>query len=203
MKEKVSTIFLDIGGVILTNGWDTSSRELAAKTFQLNFKETESRHRLLFDLFELGKLSLDEYVTHVYLSQKQNVSLQDFKNFMFSQSKPYPEMLKLIKELKKKHALKIVMLSNEGRELTHYRIEQFQLRELIDFFISSSLVGLKKPDPAIYKLALDTSQTPPGQVVYLDDRELFIEIAEGFGIQGVWHRELTTTKDKLASYGLT
>ena len=121
---------------------------------------------------------------------------------MFAQSKPYPEMLKLIARLKARYGLKIVVVSNEGRELNAYRIDTFKLTEIADAFISSCFVHLRKPDVDIFRLALDVAQVSPPQVLYIENTAMFVEIAEGMGIRGVLHTDYNTTCAKLASFGL-
>lgn len=197
-KRRYSTLFLDIGGVLLTNGWDRNARQLAAKTFKLNLEEMESRHHLTFDTYEVGKLSLEEYLNRIVFYEKRNFTQKQFQEFMFSLSKPYPEMLDLIAEFKQKHNLKIAVVSNEGRELTEYRIHKFKLGKFVDFFISSCFVHLRKPDEDIYRLALDVSQVPPEEVLYIEDRLMFIQVAESLGIHGLHHTDFATTNKTLS-----
>src|SRR5262245_43729297 len=108
------TFFMDIGGVLLTNGWDRSSRALACETSHLDPQQVESRHQLTFELYELGKISLQEYLQWVIFYEKRSFSAEEFEKFMYSQSRPFSDMLTFIAELKKKYGLKIVAVSNEG-----------------------------------------------------------------------------------------
>lgn len=189
-----TTIFLDIGGVILTNGWGHALREKAAEKFQVDFDEMNQRHAITFDTYEIGKISLDEYLNRIVFYKQRSFTQDEFKNYMFNQASAFSEMIQLLKELKKKHSLKIVAVSNEGRELMLDRISRFQLKELIDFFVCSSFVGLRKPDYDIYRLALELSQSKPEEVIYLDDREILVEIGLKLGLQGIHHTTLDETK---------
>ena len=101
---------VDIGGVLLTDGWGHQARKLAVETFNLDL---------------------------VVFYREQTVSRSEFRKFMFEQSKPQPEMINLMRKLKAKFGLKIVVVSNEGRELNDYRIQKFKLNEFVDSFISS------------------------------------------------------------------
>ena len=92
----ITTLFLDIGGVLLTNGWDHHARKRAATNFKLDLAEMEDRHHLTFDTYEEGKLTLEEYLGRVVFYQKRPFSRAQFRRFMFAQSKPYPEMIELI-----------------------------------------------------------------------------------------------------------
>jgi putative hydrolase of the HAD superfamily len=204
MKKRLPIIalFVDIGGVLLTNGWSQESRKRAAKIFGLNLDEMEDRHHLTFDTYEEGKLTLDEYLSRVIFYQKRSFTRAQFRNFMFAQSKPFPDMIKLVRQLKSKFGLKIAVVSNEGRELNARRIQTFKLNDFVDFFISSCFVHLRKPDEDIFRMALDIAQVPVSQVIYIDDRAMFVQIAKNLGIPGIHHTDYKSTRAKLAAFGL-
>jgi putative hydrolase of the HAD superfamily len=201
-QSRISTIFTDVGGVLLTNGWGRSGRQKAIEVFKLDPLETEERHHLTFDTYEVGKLSLDEYLERVVFYKERNFSVNDFRGFMFEQSQPYPEMINLIQSLKEKHKLKIAVVNNEGRELNDYRIKKFKLDSFVDFFISSSFVHFRKPDADIFRLALDVARTPVDQIVYIDDRPLFVQVAESLGLKGIIHKTYESTAEELKLLGL-
>lgn len=198
----ITTLFLDLGGVLLTNGWDHPARRRAAKKFSMDLDEFEARHHLTFDTYEEGKLTLDEYLSRVVFYRKRSFTRAQFRNFMFAQSKPFPEMIELVWRLKIKYGLKIVVVSNEGRELNAYRIRQFKLDRLVDAFISSCFVRLRKPDVDIFKLALDIAQTPARQIVYIENTAMFVQVVAGLGIRGILHTDYQSTCAELVSFGL-
>jgi putative hydrolase of the HAD superfamily len=200
--EKITWVFLDIGGVLLTDGWDRRARKRAAKAFELNWADMEERHLLIFDTYEEGRITLEEYLGRVVFYQKRPFTRARFRRFMFAQSKPYPEMIALIAQLKGRLGLKIAVVSNEARELNAHRIRTFQLSAFVDFFVSSCFVHIRKPDADIFRLALDLAQVPAGQVVYLENTRMFVEIAEGLGIRSILHEDCRSTRMKLASFGL-
>jgi putative hydrolase of the HAD superfamily len=204
MKREIliTTLFLDIGGVLLTDGWGHKPRRLAAKKFALNWEELENRHSQAFDTYELDKLTIEEYLNRVVFYEKRSFTQAQFRKFMFDQSKPYPDMIELIRRLKSQYGLKIVAISNEARELNSRRIRKFGLNEFIDFFISSCYVHLRKPDADIFRLALDTAQAPARHVVYIENTPMFVKIAEGLGIRSICHTDYKSTCAKLASFGL-
>jgi putative hydrolase of the HAD superfamily len=199
----ITTLFLDIGGVLLTNGWDRNTRIHAAQEFGLNYEEMNERHHLTFDTYESGKLSLDEYLNRVVFYEDRSFSREEFKTFMYVQSQAFPEMIALICELKNQYCLQVAAVSNEGRELTMYRVQQFKLGTFIDFFISSCFVHYRKPDVDIYRIALDIAQVRPEQVVYIDDRAMFVEVARGVGLAGIIHTGYEATRTALARFGLS
>lgn len=207
MKKKSgsspTTIFTDIGGVLLTNGWDRTARQNAIKRFDLDPAETEERHHLTFDTYESGKISLHEYLTRLVFYEKRKFSEEEFRKFMFSQSKPFPEMLTLVRSIKEKYGIKIAVVNNEGSELNKHRINAFKLGEFVDFFISSCIVHFRKPDADIFKVALDIAHVDPDKVIYLEDRPMFVQVADTLGIRGIVHRDFNTTKKQLSTVGWT
>lgn len=199
----ITTLFLDIGGVLLTNGWDRKARTRAAAKFGLDYDEVDERHHLTFDTYEEGKLSLDDYLNRVVFYEKRSFSREKFKDFMYAQSQPFPQMIELIRSIKKRYNLRVAAVSNEGRELNAYRVRQFQLNSLIDFFVSSCYVHFRKPDADIFRMALDIAQATPEQVIYVDDRSLFVEVAQGLGIRGIVHNDHNTTQKAMEAFGLS
>ena len=198
----ITCVFLDIGGVLLTNGWDHHARKRAATTFQLEWAEMEERHSLNLDAYEKGELTIEEYLARVVFYQKRAFTRAQFRRFMFAQSKSYPEMIQLATQLKPRHGLKIVVISNEARELNAYRIRRFRLDRFVDVFVSSCFVHLRKPDPDIFRLALDIVQAPARRVVYIENTPMFAQIAEGLGIRSVLHKDYMSTSAQLDSFGL-
>jgi|SRR6185437_4792788 len=201
----VTALFLDVGGVMLTNGWDRKSRQAAATKFGLNLDELNDRHRMTFDTYESGKLSLDEYLNRSVFYQDRNFTMEEFRKFMYDQSVAYPEMIELVKALKARYGLRIAVVNNEGRELNEHRIRQFRLNEFVDFFISSCFVHFRKPDADIWKIALDIAQVPRDEVVYIDDRPMFVQVAQGMGLRAICHsnKDVAKTRGQLAAMGLT
>jgi putative hydrolase of the HAD superfamily len=162
----------------------------------------EERHRLNFETHEEGKLSFGEYLDRVVFYQKRLFTRAQFKRFMFDQSKPCPGMIELFAQLKIRHGLRIAVVSNESREVNAYRIRKFKLDRLVDSFVSSCFVHIRKPDTDIFRLALDIAQAPARQVLYVENTPLFVDVAEGLGIRSVLHTDYQSTCSKLASFGL-
>ncbi len=198
----ITCLFLDIGGVLLTNGWDHNARERAATHFKLDLAEIEVRHHLMFDTYEEGKLTLEEYLSRAVFYKERTFTRDQYREFMFAQSQPYPEMIEMFTELKGRHKLKIAVVSNEAREVNAHRIGKFKLNGFVDFFISSCFVHLRKPDTDIFRLALDVAQTPVEQILYVENTPMFVQVAEGLGIQSILHTDYKSTCTSLASFGL-
>jgi len=198
----ITTLFLDLGGVMLTNGWGHESRRKAADFFKIDFDDMEERHHLTFVTYEEGKLTLNEYLKRVVFFEKRSFTADQFQNFMFDQTTPYLEMIEFIKRLKKQNNLKIAAVNNEARELNEHRIKKFHLNQFVDFFISSCFVHYRKPDADIFRIALDIAQVPAEHVVYIEDTQMFVNVARDLGIRSILHKDYSSTSAALASMGL-
>ncbi len=199
--KPITTLFLDIGGVLLTNGWGRAERQNAVDHFDLDAAEINERHHLTFDTYESGKLILDEYLDRVVFYEPRSFDRAEFQVFMFAQSQALEGTLEFFKKVKKQNKLRVVAVSNEGRELNTYRIQQFQLSELFDAFVSSSFVHLRKPDLDIFRMACDIAQAAPQEVLYMDDRLMFVQVASTLGIHGHHYQGLENAKLHLKTLG--
>lgn len=186
-------LFFDIGGILLTNGWGHQSRQEAAEKFDLDFTEAEALHNFIFNTYEMGKITLDEYLDTVIFNHPRDFPREDYKEFMFSRSQELPEMLQWLKEWKKDCGFRIISINNEGRELNEYRIKKFKLHDCFDAFISSCEVKMRKPDPQIFQLAMGIAQVPVEQCAYFDDRILIVHAAQKLGIKSYHHTSPAST----------
>jgi putative hydrolase of the HAD superfamily len=201
--KTVSCLFLDIGGVLLSDGWGHEFRHKAAEKFHLDIPEMEKRHKLMFVVYEEGRITLDEYLDRVVFYTKRDFTHTEFKDFMFSLTTPDLEMIAVIKKIKLQYGLKIIAVSNEARELNAYRINTFKLNEIFDFFVSSCYVHVRKPDAAIFRMALDGAQVPPDEIVFIDDVQMFVDVAKDLGITSIHHTDYQSTSKALGDLGLT
>jgi putative hydrolase of the HAD superfamily len=179
----IRALFWDVGGVLLTNAWDHEERDLAVERFLLSKPEFEARHKELVHAFEEGKVSLDDYLGRVVFYQSRTFTREEFKQFMFSLSKPKPQSLELARRLSANYVTAVI--NNESRELNQYRIQKFELAEISTLFVSSCFVGLRKPDERIYRLALELTQHAPEECVFIDDRPENLTGAEKAGMKTV------------------
>jgi putative hydrolase of the HAD superfamily len=198
-KNLITTLFLDVGGVLLTNGWDRFSRKLAAEKFHLDLDELNESHHLIFNDYETGKLTLEDYLTRLNLQNETVFPREEFKAFIFQQSQPHAETIGFFKELKRRHRLKVFAVNNEGRELNEFRINTFHLDELIDAFISSCYVKIRKPNPEIFRIACDIAHSLPEETLMIDDRSMFVEVAKSIGLHGFQYDGLASIKEKISS----
>lgn len=201
-ESSISHLFLDVGGVLLTNGWDRGLRQKVAKHFGVDEAEMAERHHLTYDTYESGKMGLDAYLERVLFFEPRTFTHAEVREFIVDQARPFDDMIALVRRLKARHAVKVAVVSNEGRELTEDRIRRFRLGAFVDFFIVSSFVHFRKPDEDIYRVALDIAQAPPHRVAYVDDRHLFVEVAARLGLHAVWHTGYDSTRAALERLGL-
>jgi putative hydrolase of the HAD superfamily len=199
---RITALFLDIGNVLLTNGWDHAARRRAAETFGLDAAQMEERHQFMVDIYEEGRATLDEYLACVVFHRDRAFTPEAFKTFIFAQSQPRADMIGLMRRLKQRHGLRMTVVNNEGREINAYRIQTFGFVEFVDTFVSSCFVHMRKPDPGIYQLALDVTQVSPGEVGYIDDRALLIDAGRRMGLRAIHHTGYESTRSALAEWGL-
>ena len=196
-KADLRILFFDIGGILLTNGWGHESRKEASVKFGLDYEEVNVLHNFVFNVYEIGSITLDEYLDVVIFNHPRDFTREDFKEFIYSQSKELPEMLAWLKEWKKDCGFRVISINNEGKELNDYRVEKFKLHLCFDAFISSCEVKMRKPDPGIFKLAMGIAQVSPEQCVYFDDRIMFVHTAQKLGIRAFQHTSFEDTKNTL------
>lgn len=193
----IKAVLSDIGGVLLTNGWGSQSRKEACSLFEIDEIDFGLRHATYYPLHEEGKLSLDDYLDRVVFYRHRPFSRQQFLEFIYSQSQLLPQMLEGMIQAKQLYGFRTLAVSNEGRELALYRATHFGLDRLFDGYLVSSSIAKRKPEPAFYQLALDLVGCLPEEVVYIDDRPLFIEEAERIGLLAYHHSEALATLQRL------
>lgn len=189
----IQAIFCDLGGVVLTNGWDHHARQRAILQFELEASEVDERHNVYFPLHELGQLSLDEYLDGVIFYRRRPFSRNEFIDFIHQQSHADTAMLQILRRLKLCRPFTLVAFSNEGAEIARYRAQKFHLLHIFDIYFVSAFVHLRKPDPAFYKLALDLVQLSPQEVLYIDDRSYLVQAGSNFGLDSYQHTSANAT----------
>lgn len=200
-NKKIKTLFLDIGQVLISNGWDRYSREKAVKKFKLDPNELSDRHHIFFETYEMGKISLHEYMQHVVFYEPRTFTEVEFSNFIFNESVELKGSIEYFMNLKKKYRLNVVSINNEGCEINEYRIKKFKLDNLFNSFISSCYVHLRKPDKEIFKMACAVSYTDPSQGLFVDDRIIHVQVARSIGMNAIHFENLRSTKKLMEAYG--
>jgi putative hydrolase of the HAD superfamily len=204
--KPITHLFTDLGGVLLTNGWDRDLRHRTAEHFGLDpeqVAEMDERHHLTYDTYESGKMGLNAYLDRVLFFAPRAFTREAVVDYVLGEARAFPQMIDLVRAVKDRHGIKVAVVSNEGRELTADRIRRFKLHDFVDFFVVSCFVHFRKPDEDIFRVALDVAQADPAQVVYLEDRPMFVEVAASLGMHAIWHQGYEPTRERLAALGLT
>lgn len=184
----ITALFWDIGGVVLTNGWDRNSRRLASETFQFDYEEFQDRHDLSFPAFDAGQLSLNDYLDRTLFYRPRKFTREEFTAFMFAQSKEYPATRAVLDALVSSHRYFVGAINNEPLELNQYRIEAFHLRRSFQVFFSSCYLHYRKPEEGIFRVALAVTQRQPQECVFIDDRPLNLEAPRRLGMSVIHHQ---------------
>jgi putative hydrolase of the HAD superfamily len=200
--SEITTLFWDIGGVIMTNGWDTGARRRAAETFHLDWEEFQDRHDLSFPAFDSGLISLDEYLNRILFYRPRAFMREEFIAFMFAQSKEYPESRAVLDRLARLQKYFIGSINNEPRELNEYRIKEFHLRRDFQVFFSSCYLHTRKPEEMIYRIALEVTQRPAAECVFIDDRPLNLENPRKLGFKTIHYRGAEQLRAELTNWGV-
>jgi putative hydrolase of the HAD superfamily len=201
---EIRAICFDIGGVLLTNGWDHAERAAVLGHFSLDRAAYEARHELANDAWEKGLITVEQFLAQTVFYEPRSFTPGEFIEQMKAQSKVLPNgALGILEELRASNRLKLVTLNNEARELNAYRIERFGLHDYFDAFLSSCYLGLRKPDPEMFKLATNLLQWKPEQVAFVDDRQQNCDAAASLGIHAICYRDETQFAQELARLGVS
>jgi putative hydrolase of the HAD superfamily len=198
----VPTLFFDVGGVLLTNGWDTGARKRAAETFGLDYPEFQTRHEMLKTAFETGRLSLDGYVRKAIFHRERRFTPEDFKAFLFAQSQRLGDTLEWVQAVTRTGRYRLFTLNNESRELHNHRVQKFQLDQIFQGFLVSCYLGQAKPDEAIYLNALGIAACEKQNAIFIDDRPLNVEPALALGLHAVLFQGLDSLRESLKGFGV-
>lgn len=198
----VTTLFFDVGGVLLTNGWSRSSRHRAAEHFHMDWDEFEERHELVASDFEVGRMGLEAYLDRTVFYRPRLFNREEFKAFVFMQSQPYPDTLALVETLTRSGKYLLTTLNNESLDLNRYRIERFHLRRYFTAFFTSCFLGVRKPDERIFRLALQITQRDLEECLFVDDRALNVESATRLGLRAIHYQNPAQLQEELRRNGV-
>jgi len=197
---EITTMFWDIGGVILSNGWDRTARKEAAKVFGLDWEEFQDRHDLCFPALDAGLITLDEYLDRALFHHPRSFRREEFIAHMFAQSREFPESRAVLDEVTRMKKYFIASINNEPLELNNYRIEKFDLRRNFEVFFSSCYVRSRKPEAIIFRMALQISQRPPEECLFIDDRPLNLEVPRQLGMNVIHYQDAERLRSELRKY---
>lgn len=191
-------ILFDVGGVLLTNGWDHAERAAAVEHFHLDAEDLEARHLAIFAAWERDAITLDAYLDEAVFYMPRRFSRDEFFEFMLSQSKLlHGGALSILREIAASDKCVVGALNNEARATNDYRLSKFGLREYFQVAFSSCYLGLRKPDPAIYRRVLDILGRQPERVLFIDDRAQNVNGAAKAGMKAIQFAGDEALRDEL------
>lgn len=199
----ITTIFFDIGGVLLTDGWGHDSRRAAAEKFGLDWEEYADRHEKVGHAIETNRISLEQYLDRAIFYRPREFSREEFRAFIFAQSQPKLDSIEIVAQLAGSKKYFLATINNEILELNVYRLEHFGLRRYFSVFFSSCFLGLRKPDEAIYRLALQVTQQAPAECIFIDDREVNLECPRELGMSTILFRDVERLRSELQQAGVS
>jgi putative hydrolase of the HAD superfamily len=205
--EGISTILWDVGGVLLTNGWDRRQREAVLPRFGLDGREAEAeferRHAEANDAWEKDEMSVDEYLRHTVFYEPRAFSQADFLEAIRGESQVLEDSaVGILRQISASEEYVLATVNNESRALNEYRLAQFDLLDEFDGFFSSCYLGLRKPDRRIYQIALDVLQRDPEETVFIDDRAENVAAAATLGMHGIRYEGSARLAEELARLGV-
>ncbi len=201
--QPITTLFWDVGGVLLNNAWDHNERRTALSRFHVDEAEFTPRHEQIVDAFEKGQVSLDQYLDQTIFFRPRSFSKEEFKDCMLHLSQPMTDSLAFAKELAHSGKYKMATLNNESRELNVYRIEKYGFVEIFSLFVSSCFVAQRKPGEAIYRTALDLTQSAPSQCCFIDDRAENLKAPAQLGMKVIQMEGTEKLRQSLQMIGVT
>lgn len=198
----LTTIFFDIGGVLLTDGWGHESRRAAAAKFGLDWEEYADRHEKVAHAIETNRMSLDQYLTRAVFYRQRSFTREEFRAFVYAQSQPKPESIEIAKQLAASGKYFMATLNNEIFELNVYRVESFGLRSIFPVFFSSCFLGTRKPDEEIYRTALEVTQRQADECMFIDDRPVNLECPRELGMHAILFQNAEQLRAELKKAGV-
>lgn len=200
---EIRAVYWDIGGVLLTNGWDHEERARVLAQFAIPRDEYESRHEEANDRWEKGELSDDEFLKQTVFFKERTFTPADFMQAVRAQSKWLPGGAKnVIEALRTHNGLKMAMLNNESGSLNDYRIATFGLARYFDAFFCSAYIGMRKPDPRMFRAGAAMLHFRPEECAFIDDRENNCAAAAQVGMRATQYKGEGQLREALAALGV-
>ncbi|MGH7651353.1 MAG: HAD-IA family hydrolase [Gemmatimonadaceae bacterium] len=194
---EIRHIFFDVGGVLGTDGWDREERARATERFGLDAKEFQCRHEEIVSAWEEGRITIEEYLDNAVFYERRNFSRQEFVEFMYSQSIPDSDTVRIARELTAHQRYTLMTLNNESDELNRYRIRAFGISEIFEAFLSSCWLGVRKPMQRFYESAIGIAQADPQTSLFIDDRQQNLNPARNLGMKVVLFQSASQLRSDL------
>jgi putative hydrolase of the HAD superfamily len=201
-KKEVTAIFWDVGGVILSNGWDGPARAAAVRRFAIDADDFEDRHDGLAEALETARITFDAYLDRAVFYRARPFTKEEFISFIFAQSTENKATREVLDDLTANERYLLGTINNESAELNTYRIRTFDLARNFTVFLSSCYLGVRKPGEAIYRLSLEITQRAPEECIFVDDRPGNLEVPARIGMRAIQFKDAAQLRSELASHGV-
>ena len=179
-------ILFDVGGVLLTNGWDHKERATVIQSFNLDLSAFEARHPDANEAWEKDEIDAQRYLDQTVFYEPRGFSHKEFLDAIFAQSIPLEDSaLPVLQDLSASQKYLVGSLNNEAREPNDYRFTRYDLRRYFEIAFSSCYVGLRKPHPEIYQRAIDILGRPAERILFIDDRQSNVDAAASTGLKAI------------------
>lgn len=198
----ITHVFFDIGGVLGSNAWGSEARAVAVERFRLDAADFDRRHREVVGRWEEGRLTLDEYLDATVFDAPRPFVRDEFTAFIRAQSRPYPDVIAVARDLAATGRYRLMTINNESAELNAWRLRHFDLAPIFTAFFTSCWLGVAKPARRIYELALAMAQAEPGRAVFIDDREQNLQPARALGMHAIRFTTADALRRDLAALGV-
>jgi putative hydrolase of the HAD superfamily len=196
-------ILFDVGGVLLTNGWDHIQRTVVLEQFHLDIDAFEARHARPYDAWERDLVTTREYLDATVFYEPRDFTPDEFFAAICAQSVPLPNGgLGILRELASSGKYMLGCLNNEARETNEYRLQLYGLREVFAVAFSSCYLGLRKPEPAIYGRAIDMLGKPAERILFIDDRQENTAAAMAAGMKAIHFDGAEKLREELEALGV-
>jgi putative hydrolase of the HAD superfamily len=197
---EIRHIFFDIGGVLGSNGWDREQRHRAIEQFGLDADDFQWRHEEVVAEWEEGRITLDEYLDIAVFYKERPFSREDVIEFMYSQSVPDEETIRIARALSADARYTLMTLNNEAEELNIYRIEAFRISQIFEAFLSSCWLGVRKPIRRFYNRALGIAHAEPQSSLFIDDRQQNLTPAKAMGMNVILFQSAAQLRSDLERF---
>ncbi|GGA66987.1 hydrolase [Edaphobacter acidisoli] len=202
---EIRTIFWDVGGVLLTNGWDIDQRGRVLTALGVDLAAYEAVHDEVNFFWERGLISARDFFERTVLETNPQLALtfEQLWKLVCDESKMlHPECFEMIAHLRRAGSYRLATLNNESKELNRHRIDSFHLRRFFDYFICSGYIHEMKPLPEIYRAAIDISGFAAETAIFIDDKAENCDAARSFGMIPIHFQSPAQLRVSLAQLGI-
>jgi epoxide hydrolase-like predicted phosphatase len=195
----IRAVILDFGGVLLRTEDQAPRQQLAArlglpikKLYYLIFESESARQATL------GKISAQAHWEAVRLALGlEEAAFNDAREAFWAGDRLDGDLIDYLRGLRPRY--KVALLSNAWDDLRTFLQSSWNISTVFDEMIISSDVGIAKPDPRIYRIAVDRLGILPEEAVFVDDFMDNIDSARAFGMRAVHFQDRQRLYTDLAS----